>query len=130
VIIGLSHDPDLLHLDTGFTILPNRIMWAAAGMFTSGFLIDEHRRLSNINPIAHAEELGFKIVRCSKADAITHERCNMLPLGMGRYFAFVMPEETRAELEALAGITISCLPGGEIAKAAGGVHCLTRPLYI
>src|SRR4029079_17156664 len=85
-IIGLSHDPALLHLDTGFTILPNRVMFAAAGMFSSGFLIDENRSLSNVNPIAHAEALGFRIVRCDKADAIAHERCNMLPLGEGRYF--------------------------------------------
>lgn len=129
-IIGLSHDPDLLHLDTGFTILPNRVMFAAAGMFTSGFLIDEERRLSNINPIAHAEELGFKILRCDKADAITHERCNMLPLGLGRYLAFNMPDETKAELEKHAGVQITCLNGGEIAKAAGGIHCLTRPVYL
>jgi N-dimethylarginine dimethylaminohydrolase len=128
-IIGLSHDPDLLHLDTGFTILPNRVMLAAAGMFTSGFLIDEERRLSNINPIAHAEELGFKILRCSKADAITHERCNMLPLGLGRYLAFDMPSGTKAELEQHAGVRITCLSGAEIAKAAGGIHCLTRPVY-
>ncbi len=128
-IIGLSHDPDLLHLDTGFTILPGRVMFAAAGMFTSGFLIDEERRLSNINPIAHAEELGFTIIRCDKADAIAHERCNMLPLGHGRYFAFHMPDDTRAALERHAGVSISCLHGSEIAKAAGGIHCLTRPVY-
>ena len=129
-IIGLSHDPELLHLDTEFTILPNRVIFAAAGMFTSGFLIDENKRLSNVNPIAHAEELGFTIVRCSKADAIAHERCNMLPLGLGRYVAFMMPDDVKAELEKLAGITINCLHGGEIAKATGGVHCLTRPLYL
>jgi N-dimethylarginine dimethylaminohydrolase len=129
-IIGLSHDPDLLHLDTGFSILPNRVMFAAAGMFSKGFLIDEDRRLSNINPIAHAEELGFKILRCDKADAIAHERCNMLPLGLGRYFAFHMPDDTKAELERHAGISISCLHGTEIAKAAGGIHCLTRPVYL
>lgn len=129
VIIGLSHDPELLHLDTGFTILPNRVIFAAAGMFTSGFLIDEQRRLSSINPIAHAEELGFTILRCNKADAIAHERCNMLPLGLGRYVAFTLPDEVKAELERRAGITIQCLAGGEIAKATGGVHCLTRPIY-
>jgi N-dimethylarginine dimethylaminohydrolase len=129
-IIGLSHDPDLLHLDTGFTILPNRVMFAAAGMFTSGFLIDEQRRLSNINPIAHAEELGFNILRCSKADAVTHERCNMLPLGLGRYLALNMPADTKAELERHAGVRITCLHGAEIAKTAGGIHCLTRPLYL
>jgi N-dimethylarginine dimethylaminohydrolase len=127
-IIGLSRDPDLLHLDTGFTILPNRVIFAAAGMFTSDFLIDEDRRLSNVNPIEHAERLGFTIVRCEKADAIKHERCNMLPLGNGRYVAFMMPENVRAELESRAGIQISCIRGNEIAKATGGVHCLTRPI--
>jgi N-dimethylarginine dimethylaminohydrolase len=128
-IIGLSHDPDLLHLDTGFTILPNRVMFAAAGMFHAGFLIDEDRRLSNIDPIAHAEALGFTIVRCEKSEAIAHERCNVLPLGNRRYLAFAMPDDVKATLERLAGITITCLSGSEIAKAAGGVHCLTRPLY-
>jgi len=129
-IIGLSHDPDLLHLDTGFTVLPNSVMFAAAGMFHSGFLIDEGRRLTSIDPIARAEALGFQIVRCDKADAIAHERCNMLPLGEGRYIAFSMPAALREELEAKAAIKITCLEGHEIAKAAGGVHCLTRPLYI
>lgn len=130
LIIGLSHDPELLHLDTGFTILPNRVIFAAAGMFTSGFLIDEQRRLSSINPIAHAEQLGFTILRCNKADAIAHERCNMLPLGHDRYLAFMLPEGIKAELERRAGVTINCFPGGEIAKATGGVHCLTRPIYL
>jgi len=81
MIIGLSHDPDLLHLDTGFAVLPNRVMLAAAGMFHAGFLIDENRSLSSIDPISHAQGMGFTIVRCDKADAITHERCNLLPLG-------------------------------------------------
>jgi N-dimethylarginine dimethylaminohydrolase len=129
MIIGLSHDPDLLHLDTGFTVLPNRVMLAAAGMFHSGFLIDQERRLQPIDPIAHAEGMGFTIVRCDKADAIAHERCNLLPLGDGRYMAFDMPDALKAELEEKAGITIRCVPGSEIAKATGGVHCLTRPVY-
>jgi N-dimethylarginine dimethylaminohydrolase len=128
-IIGLSHDPDLLHLDTGFTILPNRVMMAAAGMFHSGFLIDESRSLRSIDPIAHAAEMGFTIVRCDKADAIAHERCNLLPVGDCDYFAFDMPAELKAELEHKAGIAVTCLPGSEIAKATGGVHCLTRPVY-
>ena len=128
-IIGLSHDPDLLHLDTGFTILPNRVIFAAAGMFHSGFLIDEDRRLSSIDPISRAEEMGFTIMRCDKGDAIAHERCNMLPLGEGRYLAFSLPSALREALEAKASIRITCVDGREIAKAAGGVHCLTRPLY-
>lgn len=128
-IIGLSHDPDLLHLDTGFTILPQRVMFAASGMFHSGFLIDRHRRLSRIDPMAHAEQLGFTIVTCDRSDAIEHERCNMLPLGAGRYLAFAMPQDLRSTLEEAAAISITCLEGDEIAKAAGGAHCLTRPLY-
>jgi N-dimethylarginine dimethylaminohydrolase len=129
MIIGLSHDPDLLHLDTGFTVLPNRVMLAAAGMFRSGFLIDEKRSLSSIDPIDHAESMGFAIVRCDKADAIAHERCNLLPLGRGRYLAFDLPDALKLELEEKAGITIECVSGREIAKATGGVHCLTRPVY-
>jgi len=129
MIIGLSHDPDLLHLDTGFTVLPNRVMLAAGGMFHAGFLIDENRSLHSIDPIAHAEAMGFTIVRCDKTDAIAHERCNLLPLGDNRYLAFDMPAALEAELEEKAGICIECVSGREIAKATGGVHCLTRPVY-
>lgn len=128
-IIGLWHDPDLLHLDTGFTVLPNRVMLAAAGMFHAGFEIDARGNERAIDPIAEAEAAGFTIVRCDKADAIAHERCNLLPLGGARYLAFDMPAALKAELEAKAGIAITCLAGGEIAKATGGVHCLTRPVY-
>ncbi|WP_375398614.1 arginine deiminase family protein [uncultured Sphingomonas sp.] len=128
-IIGLSHDPALLHLDTGFTILPNRVMFAAAGMFHSGFVIDRNRAISAVDPIARAQAMGFTIVRCAKADAIAHERCNLLPLGEGAYLAFAMPDDLRRELEARAGITITSVAGDEIAKATGGVHCLTRPVY-
>jgi N-dimethylarginine dimethylaminohydrolase len=128
-IIGLFHDPDLLHLDTGFTVLPNRVMVAARDMFHAGFLIGHDRQVRSIDPIDHAEHLGFTIVRCDKADAIAHERCNLLPLGQARYLAFDMPFEFKAELESKAGITITTVPGTEIAKATGGVHCLTRPVY-
>ncbi len=129
-IIGLSHDRDLLHLDTGFTVLPGKVILAAAGMFSTGFLIDEQRRLMPINPLEYAEALGCAIVRCDKADAIAHERCNMLPLGNRRYLAFDMPVPLKAELEAVAGIAIDIVKGTEIAKATGGVHCLTRPVYL
>lgn len=128
-IMALSHDPDFLHLDTGFTILPNRVLFAVAGMFHSGFLIDENRNLHDIDPIVRAEKLGFKIIRCEKTEAIANQRCNVLPLGEGRYIAFEMPHRTREELEAAAGVSIISIEGAEIAKAAGGVHCLTRPVY-
>jgi N-dimethylarginine dimethylaminohydrolase len=129
-VIGLMHDPDLLHLDTGFTVLPNKVILAAAGMFRNGFLIDEKRTLQRVDPLSYAEALGCSIVRVDKADAIAHERCNLLPLGKRRYFAFDMPLELKAQLEAAAGITINIVKGTEIAKATGGVHCLTRPLYL
>lgn len=129
-IIGLMHDPDLLHLDTGFTVLPNKVILAAAGMFGKGFLIDEERRLQTVEPLSYAEALGCSIVRVDKADAIAHERCNLLPLGERRYVAFDMPVALKAELEAKAGINIEIAKGVEISKATGGVHCLTRPLYL
>ena len=129
LIIGVSHDPDLLHLDTGFTVLSNRVLFGAAGMFHAGFVIDDTLRLRQIDPINYAEDMGFTIVRCDKADAIQHERCNVLHMGGGRFLAFDMPEAIKNELETRAGIKIDCISGGEIAKATGGVHCLTRPVY-
>lgn len=129
-ILGLSHDPDLLHLDTGFTVLPNGVILAAKGMFTKGFLIDRNKQLQEINPIEYAEKLGFKIIRTEKSDAIANERCNMLPLGENRYVAFDMPEDFKAGLEEAAGISIQTVSGKEISKAAGGAHCLTRPIYV
>lgn len=129
-VIGLMHDPDLLHLDTGFTVLPNKVILAAAGMFGKGFLIDQERRLSAINPLTYAEALGCSIIRVDKADAIAHERCNLLPLGNRQYLAFEMPADLKSMLEAAAGIRIDIVRGTEIAKASGGVHCLTRPLYL
>src|SRR3569623_299981 len=129
-VIGLMHDPDLLHLDTGFTVLPGKIVLAASGMFGTGFLIDENRQLQRVEPLSYAEGLGARIVRVDKADAIGPERCNLLPLGDLRYVAFDMPETLKTELEALAGITIDVVKGEEIAKATGGVHCLTRPIYL
>lgn len=129
-VIGLMHDPDLLHLDTGFTVLPNKIILAAAGMFGNGFLIDENHKLQRVDPLSYAEALGCRIIRVDKADAIAHERCNLLPLGERRYFAFDMPADLRAQLEHAAGVTITIVKGTEIAKATGGVHCLTRPIYL
>lgn len=129
-IIGLMHDPELLHLDTGFTVLPNKVILAASGMFGSGFLIDEERRISTVDPLTYAEALGCSIIRVDKADAIAHERCNLLPLGNRRYLAFDMPADLKQQLEAAAGITIEVVKGTEIAKATGGVHCLTRPIYL
>jgi N-dimethylarginine dimethylaminohydrolase len=129
-VIGLSHDPDLLHLDTGFTVLPNQVMFAAAGMFHSGFMFDSDRRLHDVDPISTAQKLGFRIITCEKLDAIHNERCNMLPLGNGKFMAFDMPEKISSELEEAAGISILSIEGQELAKAAGGVHCLTRPVYL
>ena len=53
----------------------------------------------------------------------------LLPLGGGQFLAFDMPAGLKAELEDRAGIRIVTVPGGEIAKASGGVHCLTRPVW-
>ncbi len=129
-IIGLKHDPDLLHLDTGFTVLPGNTIFAAGGMFHDGFIIDENKTLMTIDPIQYAEDLGFTIMRTDKQEAILHERCNMVPLGDGNYVAFDMPADLKQDLEQATGISIKVVEGIEIAKATGGVHCLTRPVYL
>lgn len=127
-VIGLVHDPALLHLDTGLAVLPGKLLLVARGMFRAGFRIDRAGRRP-IAPAAYARALGFRTVRVAREDAIHRERCNLLPLGHGRFLAFRMPDDLRAELEAAAGIAITCVDGDEIAKATGGVHCLTRPVY-
>jgi N-dimethylarginine dimethylaminohydrolase len=73
--------------------------------------------------------LGFTIVTCDRDDAFRHERCNLLPLGDRQYVAFSMPSALQSELGEKAGISITCPDRDGIAKAAGGVHCLTRPIY-
>jgi N-dimethylarginine dimethylaminohydrolase len=130
IVLGLHHDPDLLHLDTGFTVLPKSTILAATGMFSQGFVIGRSHVVREIDPLCYAEDMGFRIIRVDKQDAILHERCNMLPLGEGKYVAFQMPEEFRQKLEQEAGVSIRTVEGSEIAKAAGGAHCLTRPIFL
>jgi len=128
-VLGIKHDKNVLHLDTGFTFLPNEVMFQARGMFTEGFLINKDKQLSEIHPIAFVEEMGFTIVRTTKKQAVRNERCNLLPVGNNRYFSFTMPAELKEELEEKASIKIIDIEGDEIAKATGGVHCLTRPIF-
>lgn len=129
-IIGLRHDANVLHLDTGFTVLPRQVILAAKGMFNNGFVIDKNKQLSEVDPIAFAESLGFNIIRTTISEAVKYERCNMLPIGDNNYIAFRMPEQLKQQLQDASHIWIHEVDGDEISKATGGVHCLTRPIYL
>lgn len=128
-IIGVRHDPQVLHLDTGFTIINSHTILAAKGMFNQGFTINKTLQLDWLNPIKYMSQLGFKIIYIDKNDAINNERCNVLPLGDKLFASFSMDQETKHALQSQAGIKLHELNGEELAKAAGGSHCLSRPIY-
>jgi N-dimethylarginine dimethylaminohydrolase len=126
-VVAIVHDNDLLHLDIGSVILPNRTLCIAEGAVRHGFVLDG----SGLQPIdgrEYLQELGFTVVPCSKEDAIGNA-CNMLPIGDKRFVAFDMDAHLHAQLESSSGARITCLKGSEISKGSGGIHCLTRPLY-
>lgn len=127
-IIALTHDKQVLHLDTGFTILSDSLMFAARDAFSKCEVIDETGKTS-YDPIRFAQELGFTIIRTTQTEAIQQERCNLLPLGNDHFISFTMPGSLKEQLQTSAGITIQEIEGKEIAKASGGIHCLTRPIF-
>lgn len=129
VVIGVKHDSNILHLDTGFTVLPNKIILTAKDTINEGFALDINRKILSINPKEYAVHHGYKIIEVSKIDAIENESCNILPLGNKSYVSFKIPIELKKLLEKTANIKIHRLNGDEIDKATGGVHCLTRPIY-
>lgn len=128
-IIGLRHDTRVLHLDTGFTAINQQTLLVAQNMFNEGFMINESLQLEWFNPFAYAERLGFSIIYVDKEEAINHEQCNVLPLGDNTFVSFRLPVPIRDELTAKTGMKLFEIDGDELAKAAGGVHCLSRPVY-
>jgi N-dimethylarginine dimethylaminohydrolase len=129
LVIGVKHDPKVLHLDTGFTILPNNYILAAKDTFKEGFLVDKSKKPVLIKPMEFATLLGYKIIEIEQSDAINNETCNILPLGNKSYVSFNIPSKLKTKLEESCNIKIHQLNGEEIDKASGGVHCLTRPIY-
>lgn len=128
-VVGLEHNKNILHLDTGFTVLPNRVILTAKDTIKEGFTVGHSKKIVSIIPRDFANHHGYKIIEVPEKDAIENERCNILPLGNNSYVSFEMPIELKNLLEQTSNIKIHQLKGDEIDKATGGVHCLTRPIY-
>lgn len=136
-IIMVNHPGEILHLDTGMTLYagpesgPGAAV-VAEGMFQEAVLLDRHNPggSEEIDMYRFLENNGFQIVTVSAEDAIEQEVCNVLALGGGMYIGFdAMSHDLTARISDLTGATILTTPGDEIAKATGGLHCLTHQLY-
>jgi N-dimethylarginine dimethylaminohydrolase len=128
-IIVFKHNRAMLHLDTCFSILPNKTILCANDTFRNGFLIDSEMRLKTIDPLDYLKSQNYRLIYISQDEAEDNEGCNLLYLGNNNYLAFHLPKKATEHIEALSGIKIHQLKGIEISKANGGVHCLTLPIY-
>lgn len=128
-IICLQHNRAMLHLDTCFSILPNRIILCAVDTFRDGFSINQDLVIKPIEPLHYFKEQLYRFVYIPQAMAEREEGCNILYLGNGTYLSLKMPEDITNKLEHQAGINLIQFDGSEIVKANGGVHCLTQPVY-
>lgn len=128
-VVCVAHRKELLHLDTCFTILPNNTVLCAQDALLDGFIIDQSLTLTQINPIQYLTDNNYKIITTSTEAALRDQGCNMLFVGENKYLAFYLPDQILQQLEQAAGITIYQIDGSELAKANGGIHCLTSPIY-
>jgi N-dimethylarginine dimethylaminohydrolase len=128
-IICIKHNRAMLHLDTCFSILPNRIILCAHDAFREGFRITADFQVTPISPAEYFNELNYQFVYIAPALAEREEGCNILFLGDDTYLSLKMHSDTASNLENLSGIRLLQIEGSEIAKANGGVHCLTQPIY-
>ena len=129
VVIGVQHHTDVLHLDTGLSFVDERTILAADDTFLQGFMIDAAGNTRDIEADSYAKQLGFEILRIPRRQAIDSETCNLLPLGDGVFLSFRLSDEIKTALTTQRGIKLHEIDGSELAKTAGGIHCLTRPLY-
>lgn len=128
-IIVFKHNRAMLHLDTCFSILPNKTILCTRDTFRDGFLIDSEMRLKPIDPMDYLKSLDYRFIYISQDEADDSEGCNLLFLGNNNYLAFHLPKKATEHIEAFSGIKIHQLNGIEVSKANGGVHCLTLPIY-
>lgn len=126
-IIALEHDRRLLHLDTSFNVLSQQTAICAARSIRAAFRIsDGHAQ--EITPHEFLSEAGIELIDVDIMEALIHEECNILPIGDGQLVTFTLPKELRTHLKQ-ESLGILEIEANELPKAAGGVHCLTRPLY-
>ncbi len=126
-VIALEHDRQLLHLDTSFNILSAQTAVCAARSIRTAFRIERTGAIQ-ITVQEFLSSAGIELVDVDKMEALEHEECNILPIGDGQIVSFTLPKELRQRLtnESLGILEIKAQ---ELPKAAGGVHCLTRPIY-
>lgn len=130
VVVGIKHPDSILHLDTGFSVLPRQIIVMAPSMLGEGVVFGYGKKAQAIDLNEYLTTLGFNIITApSDGDGAYHEYCNMLPIGDNNYLSFPLPYEFKKQLEDAAYIWIHEVEGSEILKTAGGIHCLTRPIY-
>lgn len=130
VVVGIKHPDSILHLDTGFTVLPRQTVVTAPSMLSGGLVFGYGKKAQPIDVANYLTTLGFTILTApyDGQDAY-HELCNMVPIGDNNYISFPLPYEFKKQLEESAYIWIHEIEGAEILKTAGGLHCLTRPVY-
>lgn len=130
-VLMLEHDRGILHLDTGFTPLPNKTLFVAEGMFKGGMLYTRGNPSGTeiVEPLEFFQTRGYKVVQISKQEAVKNETVNMVPVGNNTFVGFPLPKDVKRKLEDLSGANFIEVPGDKIAPAQGGAHCLTRPVY-
>ncbi len=143
-VIMIYHPRKALHLDTTFGLIagakkdiPNS---PGVALLAKGYTKGQATKLTKanngginsaqINMNRFLKSHGFQIEWVGMKDAVENEVCNVTALGKGAYLGLkALGEERVAKIQALTGATIMIMPGDEIAKAAGGYHCLTHHLY-
>jgi N-dimethylarginine dimethylaminohydrolase len=128
-VVCLRHNLSMLHLDTCFTILPNQTVVCARNTITGCFVISSDLAVKHWKAHEYFADNGYSIIWITQANAAQDEDCNILYLGGTHYLSFTMSDRLSESIERTAAIQLQQLDGTEIAKANGGVHCLTRPIY-
>jgi N-dimethylarginine dimethylaminohydrolase len=131
-VIMLEHDTRILHLDTGFTPLPNKTLFAAEGMLKRGIVYNRANRSGQEidSPLDYFGDMGYAVVTTTRERAVQDEIVNMVPIGNNTFVGFKLDPVLKMQIQTMSGARIIEIPGDQIAPAQGGAHCLTRPVYI
>jgi len=127
MVVGLRHRESALHLDTGFSVLTPHLALVVSNMFSGGFVADNVKE-GRIEPTDYLHFLGIDSLPITNQDALERQLCNVLPLGNKKFVTFQLPTHLNQELSS-HGLHLYEVNGSELAKAVGGTHCLTRPIY-
>lgn len=112
-VIHTRFDPDILHLDTLFTMISDGCAVACTDLLEDDLL-------------SRLGELGIGIIPAS-ADEVRRLGANLLSLGDGRLIAPADNGRLNAILAA-SGFEVIALELDQFTRCGGGAHCLTMPL--